>query len=148
MPGVTTAARNCLFLGNGNGTFKPKLDFDTGGKRSNAISAADFNNDGNADVVVSNSESANLSVFMGNGDGTFHSPLLIKTRTWPTGSAVRDFNRDGFTDIAVAFPYANNYGGVMVFLNNQNGGFRSNAIYASPLTFSLISGDLNGDGFD
>jgi hypothetical protein len=135
------------FLGRGDGTFRSGLTYATGGEHSSGISAGDFNNDGRADVVVSNAQTGNISVLMGNGNGTFGEPALFPTRPWPVGSTVGDFNHDGSLDIAVALPYYRGGGGVMVLLNNGAGGFRAQAVYPAALPFYAVSGDLNGDGY-
>jgi hypothetical protein len=137
---------NC-FLGKGDGTFTSRAAYPTGGNHSNGISAGDFNNDGRADVVVSNAETGNVSVLLGKGDGTFQPPALFAAWPWPAGSAVGDFNHDGSLDVAVALPYYRGGGGVVVLLNDGAGAFRTQAVYPAALPFYLAAGDLNGDGY-
>jgi len=52
-----------VFLGNGNGTFQPGVNYTT---PSGAFSVAvgDFNGDGKMDLVVANFYSANVSVLL------------------------------------------------------------------------------------
>jgi hypothetical protein len=137
-----------LLLGNGDGTFQPKVEFPTGFAFANGISAADFDNDGNPDVVVSNSKDNTVSVFKGNGDGTFGAPVAVRVRLAPTGITVNDFNNDGFMDIAVSCqgppPLP---GAVSILLNSGNGGFILDSVHTMPLTFNVGSADLNGDGY-
>ena len=54
-----------IIPGNGDGTFNVlgSLTFDTG-NQSLGVAVADFNGDGRADLVVSNSEDNNLSVLL------------------------------------------------------------------------------------
>ena len=44
------------------------------------VAQADFNGDGNLDLVVSNWSGDSLSIFLGNGDGTFQTCLLYTSR--------------------------------------------------------------------
>jgi hypothetical protein len=45
-----------ILLGNGDGTFGPHIDFDPGGVLPVAISAGDFNGDGNLDLAVAHGD--------------------------------------------------------------------------------------------
>src|SRR5688572_16586784 len=50
-----------VFLGNGNGTFGPGIDFTVGGV-GGSVAAGDLNSDGRMDIAVSNSYQSNISV--------------------------------------------------------------------------------------
>src|SRR5262249_52009843 len=80
-----------------------------------SVAVGDFNGDGHADLVVANNggsrimfglnpwlASGTLSVLLGNGDGTFQA-----APTYPGANglsvAVKDFNGDGISDLAVVF---------------------------------------------
>jgi hypothetical protein len=56
---------------------------------------------------------------------------------------VRDFNGDGFPDLAVAFS-----GGVRLIMGNGDGTFQTSAIsyVAGSFPWGLALGDFNGDG--
>jgi hypothetical protein len=142
-----------VLLGNGDGTFTNAggiLENDNNTATSNAIAAADFNGDGNLDLVETCSGDEApcnnlLLVLSGNGDGTFTQ--FCETPLPFAGSqsiAVGDFNGDGQPDVAVTNSGAN---GVNVFLNA--GGCLS-AVSAIPLTgdgpTSIAAADFNGDG--
>ena len=76
----------------------------------------------NADLLVVNSTSSNVSVFFGNGDGTFQeaagSPYAVgKT---PSAIAVADFDGDGNLDFAVANTGDNT---ISAFKGNGQGAF-------------------------
>jgi hypothetical protein len=62
-----------VLIGNGDGTFKPVVNYSSGSGESFSFSAAvaDFNGDGKPDVVVANDGTDSVSVFLGNGNGTF-----------------------------------------------------------------------------
>src|SRR5207247_690810 len=94
------------------------------------ISAGDFNQDGNIDLAVANSEFGIgdvVAILLGNGNGTFQNgvsyPLGNGT---PSPPLVADFNRDGKLDIAVGDcnSYVNCDSYVQVLLGNGDGTFQ------------------------
>jgi hypothetical protein len=111
------------------------------------VAQADFNGDGNLDLVVSNWTSDSLSIFLGNGDGTFQTAQNISlsgSSIHPFGVVVGDFNNDGKADIAVG--YQSNLG-VSVLLGNGDGTFQAaQTVVAGSNTYYLTTGDFNGDG--
>jgi hypothetical protein len=126
-----------IFLGNGNGTFKPPINY-LGPFYS--IAVADFNNDGNLDIVVG-PDADNISVFLGIGDGTFQPPISSPTTYGCSVIAVGDFNGDGKMDIV-----ASDYLYISVLLGNGDGTFQApinNSSFAGP--GELAVGDLNND---
>jgi len=93
-----------VLLGNGDGTFRPPLDFGfVPGSSPRAVAVKDVNSDGRLDLITANSGN-NVSVLLGNGNGTFQAPqsFTIGTGTntvTPTALAVADVNSDGRLDI-------------------------------------------------
>ena len=59
-----------VFLGRGDGTFGEAREFATSAEPY-SLSAADFNDDGFPDLVISHWFAANVAVMLGNGDGSF-----------------------------------------------------------------------------
>ena len=141
-----TADTISILLGNGDGTFKPKVDISTGtGTGPVASVAATLTSSGFSDLVVVNNANDTLGVFLGNGDGTFKTPTFINTGHAPSSIAAADFNNDGHIDLAVTNQNDNT---VSVFIGNGDGTFRSrtdNAVGTAPVWVS--TGDFNGDGF-
>ena len=87
-------------LGNGDGTFKAP-DSLVSGFAPVDIQLADMNYDGNLDIVLTNRESASVTVFYGKGDGTFPNPVLnVGGNGNYEAVSVGDFNHDGLPDIS------------------------------------------------
>jgi len=133
-----------VLLGNGDGTFKPAVIYDSGGQVARSVTIADVNGDGRPDVVLVNQCSNNQSgcpgnevgLLLGNGDGTFQSVLNYSSggSVGTNGSladsvAVADVNGDGRLDLVVANGGGSGNGSVGILLNDG----------APPTTTSLVS---------
>ena len=90
-----------ILLGNGDGTFATKVDYNTGSGPF-SVAVGDFNGDTKADLAVANSNATTVSILLGNGDGTFVDKADYGTGTSPYFVTVGDFNGDSKTDLAVA----------------------------------------------
>ena len=104
---------------------------------------ADFNGDQKADIVVTNGQSANVSVFLGNGTGTFAAAINYPVATQPVSVVVRDFNNDQKLDLAVANQTS---GSVSLLLGNGAGSFGGATNFpvgTQPLV--VVAGDFNND---
>lgn len=91
----------------GNLVFNDQLKLTHLGKNSpGAISVGDLDKDGRDDIVVGNTGSGSISVFLSAGAATFHSPLKIDLDNSPprktSALVVIDLNGDGRLDIATA----------------------------------------------
>src|ERR1022692_2427685 len=112
-------------------------------KDPTSIVTADFNRDGNLDLVTANWNSSDISVLLGNGDGTFKPAVnhLIGTMTYATNIlATADFNGDGNPDLAIV-----NEGPIGIALGNGDGTFQPQVLYAASAT-SVAVADINHDG--
>jgi hypothetical protein len=168
--GNATTDDMTLLQGNGNGTFQVPVttvtDTSVAGLypgRQSSIRTADFNGDGNLDLVVVNNKDGDIfgkgggiigrnpmlgsaSVLLGNGDGTFQAPRNFSAGVSPQSVAVGDFNGDGRPDIAVS---GIEQFGVSIFTNAGGGNFTSSTLSLGLGTSSfsaLAVGDFNGDG--
>ena len=129
-----------VLLGNGNGTFKERVDYATGNS-PRPIVMGDFNADGNEDLAVGNLGDRSVSVLLGNGDGTFQM-LATYEGVIASSVAVGDFNGDGKPDLAV-----DNLSVVSVLLGNGDGTFQTPVGYAiGSYAESVAVGDFDGDG--
>ena len=104
--GIPNCGSGSQFLqGNGNGTFTAgAINCLGGGAFSNAPVAADFNADGNLDVIIPYSAGnfeLGPALLQGNGNGTFTPTEFYYTGTGAVGAAVADFNGDGMLDVAL-----------------------------------------------
>lgn len=155
-----------VLLGNGNGTFKPAVDYDSGGVIAYAVTLADVNHDGIPDIIVANacasgtfcSPEGAIGVLLGNGDGTFKPPESYGTGGYSFfigQPVVADVNGDGKPDLIVpnfcdvlCDPLNPPLGSVGVLLGNGDGTFKPAVAYSAGgfYTWSIAVADLNGDG--
>jgi len=140
-----------LYFGNGNGTFSlPIILPITLGQSPVWVATADLRGIGRTDLVVAESDSNSVGVFLANGDGTFVESSIALPGSAVT-LAIGDYNHDGKLDIAVPMADSNSPAYIVVLPGLGNGTFATpivtpTAQYA-PETFWVSSGDLNGDGF-
>ena len=107
-----------------------------------SITTADFDGDGNADLVSTLQSANEVAVFFGNGTGNFGTPSYFATGTNPEYAACADYNGDGKIDIATA----NYSGGISVLINNGVGGFNSAMSYTTGSNAqNIIADDFNND---
>ncbi|MEO7952287.1 MAG: VCBS repeat-containing protein, partial [Chthoniobacterales bacterium] len=116
-----------ILLGNGDGTFQAKKQFE-GGAFPDSAALGDFNGDGRLDVVVTNASinAGIINVMLGNGDGTLQLPTPFTTAKNPRSVVVGDFDGNGRLDLAVATLVGN---AVSVLLGNGNGTFQARQDY-------------------
>jgi len=112
--------------------------------------AADFNGDGNADVLLNQGDS--MLVALGNGDGSLQPPIQYDVSGDPRdveggSTAIADFNNDGFPDLDFLFYDPST---IQVMLDSSIGALST----GSQLVLSSDSflqppnaaADFNGDG--
>lgn len=135
-----------VFLGNGDGTFKPPVDYPTVGNQALPVVTGDFNKDGKQDVLIPVLDG--LIFFPGNGDGTLGTVVVSPLPSGVGGSAigVADFNSDGNLDAVTI-----DTNGVAVAFGNGDGTFQTATTYALNVNAeefpeSIATADLNGNG--
>jgi hypothetical protein len=144
---VNGSANNSLsvLLGNGDGTFRPHVDYAAFGEPFTVV-AADLNRDGKLDLVTANDTSpGGVSVLLGNGDGTFQPYAFYEDAGYQTlGIAVGDFNHDGILDVVAAGGLS---GSVSLFLGKGDGTFQPHIDFpAGNQALELTVADFDGDG--
>jgi hypothetical protein len=150
-----------VLLGNGDGSFKPKVNY-PGCTIGSALKIllADFNRDGNTDIALGCSDgttvaggngftgNGGLVIILGNGDGTFQAPVFHSTGD-VASIAMGDFNGDGILDIVLTDRAQQD---VIFFLGNGDGTFTqepaSTKISTSLPAHGVVVADFNGDGID
>jgi len=114
------------------------------------VLTADFNNDGNPDIVFL--QPFRITVVLGNGDGTFRPPIHTPVTATPylTSMAVGDFNHDGKVDVAVigATGIVNGTPFLQTYLGEGDGTFRPpiSSPSSSVVGNFPLAGDVNHDG--
>ncbi|MDP7276869.1 MAG: VCBS repeat-containing protein [Planctomycetaceae bacterium] len=116
-------------------------------KRSHAINdvrVADFDGDGNQDLVTANLGTSTISVFPGNGDGTFGKDTLLDAGKNGAFLGIGDFDRDGDVDFVITH-WTEDF--ASVFLNIGDGRFAARRDYRTGSgNYGVDVADLNGDG--
>jgi hypothetical protein len=120
-----------VLLGNGDGTFQPRVDYATGSSPLSVI-VGDVNGDGKPDLVTANNNGS-VSVLLGNGDGTFQPKVDYTTGIYTTSVAMGDVNGDGKPDLVAAVSGNNT---VSVLLNS----WQESRVIVSPSIVSPVYG--------
>jgi hypothetical protein len=127
--GLIESQAAAIFFGKGDGTFTNSDTLaNTAGADTMSLAAADFNADGNLDLIALNTLDGGSPVtLLGYGHGAFNA-LPQNISTYGPALAVGDFNRDGKLDLLIySFNVETGTGGVTVFLGNGDGTFTQGA---------------------
>ncbi len=141
------------FIGNGDGTFQAGVVSLTTPKAAHDVVVADFNQDGNDDLVyavttaASSSSLSDLYVALGNGDSTFQAPVLTASKIGEF-LTVGDTNADNIPDVVASTitgsTHIGNY--LFVLIGKGDGTFKSTVTYVSDIPSDPHLADVNGDG--
>ena len=140
---------NIMLINDGTGKFTnessnriPQVNHD-----SEDIGIADFDEDGDLDIIVVSEDDKTNEFYLNNGDGSFSN---AGDRIPVTGTSnavlVIDVNQDGHADIIIGNNGQNN-----ILINNGDGQFADETELRLELfkdvTQSLAAGDINNDGY-
>ncbi|HEY3972358.1 MAG TPA: Ig-like domain repeat protein [Candidatus Sulfotelmatobacter sp.] len=137
-----------VLLGNGDGTFQPVVTYDSGGDWANSILVADLNEDGVADLVLTDF-SGTIGVLLGKGDGTFQAVTSYGAGgvNHSNSALVADLNGDNIPDVVVL-----TWEPLEVLLGNGDGTLQQEESF-NPGDGGFVGvgpafaiADLNGDG--
>jgi hypothetical protein len=135
---------NVLALGNGDGTFQPPVTLVPQQGGFTYLGAADLNNDGYPDLVLTNFFSSNVYVMLNDQHGGFQqAPIIQLGQDANYGITFGDLNGDGNLDVLISL----GIGGQAVYLGDGKGGFTLKPSLLDGMGGdSAIVADLNGDG--
>jgi uncharacterized protein (TIGR03437 family) len=157
-----------VFLGNGDGTFRPRVDYSIAGCQVDQVITGDFNRDGNLDLLGTCTLTPTIFVLPGKGDGTFGTTILssapmaivsgfLENFVQPLTTA--DINGDGILDLAliiqtsasVTLSSKGAIGQTVVMTGNGDATFGhavtlSNIAPSGTETFAVQLVDVNSDG--
>lgn len=140
--GGSTGTSVDIYIGNGDGTFKASVTYQTGGTGPKEVEVEDVNNDGKVDLIVGNYTSGGVGVLLGNGDGTFGAPSVNSSSTGSGQVEIVDVNRDGKMDIVMQ-EWSGKFN---VFMGNGNGTFQARVSYVNTGGLQIEAADFNEDG--
>jgi hypothetical protein len=130
-------------LNRGDGTFRPRRDYSTGGG-PHSVAIGDLNGDGMPDLATANFDAGSVSELLNGGDGSFGVSRDYATGDRTASVAIADLNGDAAPDVAAAVAETDT---VAVLLNNGDGSLRPPVSYpAGDEPFWVAIGDLDGDG--
>jgi hypothetical protein len=140
---VVAANPPMLLLGNGDGTFQAPAQIGTISAAPTGVAVADFNNNGNLDVVFAIPGGA--VVYLGNGNGTFGAGTTVSSGGTNQNEYARvlaaDVNNDGKPDLIL-----NTDAGISVLLGNGNGTFQAPIFSSGAAVAFMSAADFNNDG--
>jgi hypothetical protein len=115
--------------------------YPTGGD-SRYVVSADFNRDGNPDMVTYEAASQSLSILFGTPDHKFQPAVSSALGFDLTSLVTADLNGDGAADLI-----ATTSGQIAILLNDGNGSFAAPTFYLASVSANYVAAnDLNGDG--
>ena len=168
------APHNHLYRNDGNGKFTDVTDAAgvAGNLFSMAAIAADYDNDGNVDLLVTGY--GGVTLYRNKGNGTFEDATAkagLQVPGWSIGAAWLDYDRDGCLDVFLgryvkfdpeyrSYYAADNYPGPLDYApttnvlmhNNCNGTFtdasaKSGVGAVKGRAMGVTAGDFDGDGY-
>ncbi len=149
---VSQCGGGVFFLSNGDGTFAPARPFAGGSANCpyvrSAVDVGDLNGDGIPDLVQTWSYKSlgfGVVILLGDGHGGFsalpQAGFFDAMPGGPRSVAIRDFDGDGFADVAVSVS-----GTVAVMRGDGKGGLGPPAYFPALAARDVLAADVDGDG--
>lgn len=138
-----------LLMSKGDQTFTPFSPASIGTRSAGGIAIATglLNADSFPDLVISNTDSDNVSVFVGNGNGTFKAAKTYNTGSGPDGLVIGDWDGDAKQDIAVVDADEIADLNVSLLFGNGDGTFQDDVrTTAATDSLAIAKADLDGSG--
>lgn len=149
--GVASSACNCfpgevsVLLNDGRGLFSAPVTYEET-DFLNGLELADFDDDGDLDVVVGSTRSDQFWIYSNDGtSGLTRIGIYFLSR--PSGFAVADFDGDGDSDLLVRYspPTPGSDPRFRVYESSGSGTFSPAFDFANPLGGNAVLGDVDGD---
>lgn len=142
------SVRNLILINDGTGALVDETDlrFPESEFDSQDVAAADFDRDGDVDLVFVSDEDQTNEYYLNDGESNFTlDSVSIPVGGLSTSVVSTDINNDGWPDLIIG-----NRGANKILINNKAGGFEdeSSARYpaAGVITMAIELGDFDGDG--
>ena len=136
-----------ILCGDFQTVLKYQITLSTGnGSLPHSFVTADFNHDTHTDIIVVNSGTDTIGIFLGFGNGSFSRQMTYPTGSSPRSLAVGHFNNDTLLDIVLA---NHNNDTIGVFLGHGNGSFTNQTTYPTgedSQPYSVAVADFDNDG--
>jgi hypothetical protein len=119
------------------------------GQSPSSVKAADLDNDGDSDLVISQENFSNGFVVLKNqGKGQYPAPVKYNSTKASLDIVVADFNKDGKKDVALTNSGTNFDGKTISVYFNQGGGIFGNATNYTVGTYpvGIAAADFDNDG--
>ncbi|CAF4471177.1 unnamed protein product [Rotaria socialis] len=119
-----------IFLGIGDGTFTKQYTYSTSlNSNPSSIITGDLDNDNHLDLLVTNSGTGSIGIFLGNGNGTFsqQTTFSINSEFRPTYIQFGNFDQDTQIDVVVVVDPINDE--IYIFLRYANKTFATTTIF-------------------
>lgn len=142
---VNDEANNLLhvFVGGSNGLVQSTFSLTTLQAPTN-VQIGDVNNDGQADLVCSYNQVAQITIFPAQPGENFtpvHVPISGTVGSGLAAIEIADFNNDGFSEVAVAGDLSQ-----LLFVRWTNGSFQqTSSVFMGVSAYGFITGDWNAD---
>ncbi len=133
------------FVAASTGTYANGVSYTTiAGGRPYGITSADFDEDGDIDLAVTNKSGDSMTVLIGDGDGNFSVHATYVTGETPEGIVAADFNNDGNLDLATV-DFSDDR--ATLFLGDGSGAFAAGGVLTTGAgPYYVAAADFNGDG--